>query len=447
MKIIIAGAGEVGYHLAKMLADEDHDIILIDKNEEALEHAEGHLDVNTVKGNSISVNLLEEAGIAQTDMLIAATSSEETNITTAIVGKKMGAKRVIARISNPEFQTEKDKLDLGDLGIDAMVFPEDLAAKEMYRLIKRSSLTDSFEFGEGRLTLTGVILEDDAPIIDKNIVEAVQLIPGLNFTVVAIQRKNQTIIPRGDTLFLAGDHVFIISHPERLGDIMNLTGKRKVQIRNIMILGGGLIAELFAKKTQHKYNVKLIEGDRERCFELANGLSQTLVIHGDGSDVELLEEEGISEMDAFIAVTENSDTNIISSLVARNHGVSRTIALVENIDYISLSQNIGIDTLINKKLITVNNIFRYVREGKVAALTSLHGVDSEILEFIVEKDSKITEWPIKNLVDFPREAVIGGIIRGKKAIIATGDLQIQEDDHVVVFTLSSSIHKIEKFFK
>jgi trk system potassium uptake protein TrkA len=214
-----------------------------------------------------------------------------------------------------------------------------------------------------------------------------------------------------------------------------------------MILGGGLIAELFAKKTQHKYNVKLIEGDKDRCFELANALNQTLVIHGDGSDVELLEEEGISEMDAFVSVTQNSDTNIISSLVARNHGVTRTIALVENIDYISLSQNIGIDTLINKKLITVNNIFRYVREGKVAALTSLHGVDSEILEFIVHKNSKITEAPIRDLIDFPRQAVIGGIIRGKKAMIATGNLQIQEHDHVVVFTLTSAIHKIEDFFK
>jgi trk system potassium uptake protein TrkA len=333
------------------------------------------------------------------------------------------------------------------LGIDAMVFPEDLAAKEMLRLIKRSSLTDSFEFGDGRLTLTGVILEDNAPIINKNIVEAVQLIPGLNFTVVAIQRKEKTIVPRGDTHFLAGDHIYFISHPERLGDIMNLTGKRKVQIRNIMILGGGLIAELFAKKTQAKYHVKLIESDRNRCYELADKLNQTLVIHGDGSDVELLEEEGISEMDAFIAVTQNSDTNIISSLVARNHGVMRTIALVENINYISLSQNIGVDTLINKKLITVNNIFRYVREGKVAALTSLHGVDSEILEFVVHKESKITRAPIKDLHDFPREAVIGGLVRGKKAMIATGDLQIQEDDHVVVFTLSSSIAKIESFFK
>lgn len=447
MKIIIAGAGEVGYHLAKMLADEEHDIVLIDRDEDSLAHAEAHLDVNILKGNSISISLLEEARVSHADMLIAATSSEETNITTAIMGKKMGAKRVIARISNPEFQTEKDKLDLGELGIDAMVFPEDLAAKEIFRLIKRSSLTDSFEFGNGKLTLTGVILEDEAPIINKNIIEAVQLIPGLNFTVVAIQRKAKTLIPRGDTPFLAGDQVYFISHPERLGDIMKLTGKRKVQIRNIMILGGGLIAELFAKKAQHKYNVKLIETNKERCFELANELNQTLVIHGDGSDVELLEEEGITEMDAFIALTPNSDTNIISSLVAKNHGVTRTIALVENIDYISLSQNIGIDTLINKKLITVNNIFRYVREGKVAALTSLHGVDSEILEFIVKKNSKITEAPIKSLTNFPRDAVIGGLVRGKKAMIATGDLQIKEHDHVVVFTLSSSIQKIESFFK
>ncbi len=447
MRIIIAGAGEVGYHLAKMLADEEHDIILIDRAESALQRASNHLDVITLRGSSISIQLLEEARVADADLLIAATSSEETNISTAIIAKHLGVKRTIARISNLEFQIEKEKLDLNQLGIDAMVFPEDLAAKEISRLIKRSALTDSFEFGGGKLTLTGVILEEEAPIIDKTIVEAVKLVQGLKFTVVAIHRNGETIIPRGETVFEAGDHAYFISHPERLGDIMKLSGKTKVGIKNIMILGGSLIARLFAQKSQHKYNLKLIEIDREKCYDLADELKETLVIHGDGSDVELLEEEGISEMDAFIAVTGNSETNIISSLVAKTHGVQRTIALVENIAYINLSQNIGIDTLINKKLITVNNIFRYVREGEVAALTSLHGIDSEVLEFVVKKDSKITQSPIKNLVGFPREAVIGGIIRKQKSFIASGNIQIKADDHVVVFSVPNCIHQVENFFK
>lgn len=447
MKIIIAGAGEVGYHLAKMLADEEHDIALVDKREEALAHAESHLDVSTVRGNVISISILEEAGVRDADLLIAATSEEEVNITTAIIGKSLGAKRTIARISNPEFQDQSDKLDLHDLGIDAMVFPEDLAAKEIFRLVKRSNLTDSFDYGGGRLTLTGIKLGKQAPLAGKNVRDAISIIPGLKFTVVAILRDGDTVIPRGDTIFQAGDTMFFISHPERLDDLRKLAGKEKIDIKKIMILGGSLIGRITAKLLESKYQVKLIESNKNKCFDLANELSQTLVLHGDGSDVELLEEEGISEMDAFIAVTGNSETNIISSLVAKGRGVERTIALVENIDYISLSKNIGIDTLINKKLITVNNIFRFVREGNVAALTSLHGVASEVLEFIVQPKSKVTTAPIKNLQGFPRNAVIGGVIRDGKSFIVDGNTHVRENDHVVVFSLPSCIHKIEEFFK
>jgi len=356
MRIIIAGAGEVGFHVAKMLANEDHDIVIIDVNEERLSHTESHIDVGTLRGNAVSIRLLEEAGVKHADLLISATSSEETNITTAIIGKHLGAKRTIARISNPEFQIEKEKLDMQMLGIDAMVFPEDLAAKEIFRLIELSSATDSFEFGDGKLTLTGMIVEKHAPIVGKSLIEAVKMIPEIQFTVVAIQRNNRTIIPRGDTHFQQGDHIYFISNPSCIQHIIRLTGQSGVQIKNIMILGGGLIGRLFAKMIEKHYNVRLIELNKDKCFSLAEELKETLVIHGDGSNVELLEEEGIEDMDAFIAVTGDSETNIISCLVAKNHGVQRAIALVENIDYISLSQNIGIDTLINKKMIAIRHI-------------------------------------------------------------------------------------------
>ncbi|MCB0836431.1 MAG: Trk system potassium transporter TrkA [Bacteroidetes bacterium] len=446
MKIIIAGAGDVGFHLAKMLSHEDHDIMLIDHVEERLTYAESHLDVGVLKGNSISIQLLEQAGVKGSDLVIAATSSEETNITTAIIAKHLGAKRTIARISNPEFQIEKEKLDLHQLGIDSMVFPEDLAAAEIKRLIKRSSLTDSFEFGEGKLSLTGLILEEKAPLVGLNLIEAVKIKPDLEFTVVAIQRGARTIIPRGDTEFAPGDHVYFISLPKSVDELMAFAGKERIDIRKIMILGGSLIGREFAKRVQSEYKVKIIDYDKEKCYELADELVEAMVIHGDGSNVELLEEEGIEEMDAFIAVTGDSEDNIISCLVAKNHGVKRTIALVENIDYISLSQNIGIDTLINKKMITVNNIFRYVREGTVASLTSLHGVDSEILEFIVHHNCHVAETPIKKL-KFPRDAIIAGVIREEEGFIANGNTMIESGDRVVVFTLPSAVHKVEKFFK
>lgn len=446
MRIIIAGAGEVGFHVAKMLSHEDHDIVLIDKQEDRLEYAESHIDVSVLKGNSVSIKRLEEAGIREADLLIAVTNSEETNITSAIIAKHLGVKRTIVRISNPEFQIEKEKLDLNALGIDSMVFPENLAAEEIYRLIKFSALTDSFEFGDGKLTLTGLVVEKGAPLSGKNLIEAVRMNPHLEFTVVAIQRNDRTIIPKGGTSFQDLDHAYFISRPEAIQELMELCGREQVEIKNIMILGGSLIGREFAKRVQHKYKLKLIDADRKKCFELADELAEAMIIHGDGSDVEFLEEEGIADMDSFIAVTGNSETNIISCLVAKSHGVKRAIALVENIDYINLSQNIGIDTLINKKMITINNIFRHVREGQVEALTSLHGVDSEVLEFIVHPSCKVANTPIKKL-QFPREAIIAGVIRNEESFIAKGDTYIEDGDRVVVFTLPGAVHKVEKFFK
>lgn len=446
MHIIIAGAGEVGFHVAKMLSHEDHDIVLIDLEGERLSYAESHIDVRTLKGNSLSIQLLEDAGVRKADLLISATSSEATNITTALIGKHLGAARTIVRISNPEFQLDKEKLDMAQMGIDSMVFPEDLAAKEIKRLIDRSTLTDAFEFGQGKLALTGLVLEDRASLVGQNLIEAVKTNPALQFTAVAIQRSGRTLIPRGDTSFQAGDHAYFISKPDCVDDVMRMAGKEAFKIRNIMILGGGLIGREFAKLVSGAYQVKLIDANRDKCFALADELSHVMVIHGDGSNVELLQEEGIEDMDAFVAVTGDSETNIISCLVAKTHGVKRTIALVENIDYISLSQNIGIDTLINKKVITINNIFRHVREGNVASLTSLHGVESEVLEFVVHGKCQIVDVPVKKIT-FPRGAIIAGVIRGEDSFIANGNTVIQDGDRVVVFSLPGAIHQVEKFFR
>ncbi len=446
MHIIIAGAGEVGFQVAKMLAHEDHDIVLIDKFDERLTYAESHIDVGVLKGNAISIRILEEAGIRQADLLICATSSEETNITTALLGKHLGAKRTIVRITNPEFQSKKEKVDLSDLGIDSMVFPEDLAAKEIFRLVELSALTDSFEFGGGKLSLTGLIIEENASLVGQNMVEAVKANPHLSFTVVAIQRKGKTIIPKGDTVFRAKDHAYFISKPGCIQELMDMGGKQRINVHDVMVLGGSLIGKEFARLAEQKYKVKLIEQNREKAFELADELAGCMVINGDGSNVEFLEEEGIAEMDAFIAVTGDSETNIISCLVAKNHGVKRTIALVENMDYISLSQNIGIDTLINKKMIAINNIFRHVRAGQVAALTSLHGVESEVLEFIVHSACEIAGIPLRKM-NFPRNAIVAGVVRGEQSFIANGETTIEAGDRVVVFTLPGAVHKVEKFFK
>lgn len=446
MKIIIAGAGDVGFHLAKLLAYEEHDIALIDLDPELLQSASNTLDVATVRGSSTSYSVLEEANIESADLLISVTASEETNITTAIIGKHLGAKRTIARIRNLEYLLNKDKLDLKELGIDEVISPESLAAKEIKRLLKEAALTDSFEFDNGKLTLLGVTIDENSAFLGLKLSESTQSNPDQNFVTVAILRGQETIIPRGDNQYRLGDHAYFIAEPEGINKIMELSGKPRVGIKNVMILGGSKVGYHTAKRLSRKFNVKLIEKDKNKAFELADELKNVMVINGDGRDVDLLQEEGIENMDAFIAVTGNSETNIMSSLVAKKHGVNKTISLVENIDYIHLSQDIGVDTMINKKLIAANFIFRYIRQGNVISLTSIHGVDAEILEFIVNAGSKITADTIKQL-DFPKGAIIGGVVRQGVGQTAMGNFQLLPKDRIVVLCRPKCIQKVEEFFK
>ncbi|MFY0607877.1 MAG: Trk system potassium transporter TrkA [Cyclobacteriaceae bacterium] len=446
MRIIIAGAGDLGFHLAKLLAFEEQDIILIDQDTATLEHASNHLDVHTIRGSSTSIKILEEANVSKADLLIAVTSIEETNLATAIIGKTLGAKRTIARISNIEFLHQREKCDLKSLGIDEIISPESLAAREIKRLVKQSALTDTFEFDKGMLSLIGVTVDENSDLLEKTLTETAYLNPDHNFTTVAILRDNQTIIPHGDNKFQLNDHAYFITEPSGTERVMSLSGKEQIAIKNIMILGGSKVGINTAKQLSKKYKIKLIEQDKEKCFELADELPDTMIINGDGRDIDLLKEEGIDHMDAVIAVTGNSETNIISCLMAKNNGVAKTIAAVENIDYIHLSQNIGVDTLINKKLIAANFIFRYIRKGEVINLTSIHGVDAEILEFEVQEGSKILEQELRNL-EFPKTAIIGGVIRKGLGQTVRGNFSFQPKDRVVVLSKSECIHKVEGFFK
>ena len=446
MRIIIAGAGDLGFHLAKLLAYEEQDIIIIDQDSAVLEHAANNLDVSTIRGSSTSIAVLEEANISKAELLIAVTSSEETNLTTAIIGKNLGAKKTIARISNIEFLQQKDKLDLKAIGIDEIISPESLAAREIKRLLKQSAMTDTFEFEKGMLSLIGITVDENSELKDKTLTETAYLNPDHNFTTIAILRDNETMIPHGDTKFKMGDHAYFIAEPTGIDRVMSLAGKERFEIKNIMILGGSKVGINTARQLSKKYKIKMIEADKDKCFQLADELPDTMVINGDGRDTNLLKEEGIDRMDAFIAVTGNSETNIISSLVAKKHGVRKTIALVENMDYIHLSQSIGVDTLINKKLIAANFIFRYIRRGEVLSLTSIHGVNAEILEFEVKPGSKILTSELRNL-NFPKTAIIGGVIRKNIGYSVRGNFAFEPKDRVVVLSNPDCIHTVEGFFK
>jgi len=282
-------------------------------------------------------------------------------------------------------------------------------------------------------------------VVDRTIKETSALNPNFNFIPIGIQRDGETLVPRGDTRFLLGDHIYFLSLPPGLDEIIKLTGKEEHRIKNIMILGGGKVGMNTVEKIRKRRKIKVVEQNAERCNNLADKYSDILVINSDGHDVRVLEQENIDEMDAFIAVTGNSETNIMACLMAKDQGVKKTIALVENMDYINLSQNIGIDTLINKKLIAANNIFRYVRQGDVISIAAVHGFDAEILEFNASENSKITSKKIRDL-KFPKQAIIGGILRNGVAQIVNGDDQIQANDKVVVLSEYAVIKEVEKFF-
>ena len=448
MKIIIAGAGEVGFHLAKLLSYESQDITLIDSDKESLSYADNHLDIRVLKGDATSIGILEEARVGQSDLVIGVTSSETTNLTLCMLAKQLGCKRTIARISNTEFIENKERLRFSDLGIDELISPERLAATEIQLLINQSAFNDTYEFEEGKLIMVGICLPSGAPFVGKTVKDAAETFSEVHFMPIAIKRSGTqfTIIPRGDSIFHAEDQVYFITSKEGVEELYKMTGTVKKDIKNVMILGGSKVGQKTARDLcSRKFNVKLIEKDKQKATDLAEQLPNALVINGDGRNVELLEEESLSAMDAFIAVTGNSETNIMSCLVAKSKDIKKTIALVENMDYFQLSHSIGIDTLINKKLLAANNIFRYIRKGEVVAMMRLNNLNAEILEFIVKPNSAVSGKLIRE-IDFPRLATIGGVIRDGEGVIALGAFKITEGDRVVVCCLPSAIPKIEKLF-
>ena len=450
MKIVIAGAGDIGFHLAKLLSAEKQDIILIDTNQEVLDYAQSHLDVMTIRGDSASLEVLRRAEIAKANLFLGVTTSEKNNIFSAILAKKMGAGQTIARVNNPEFLAEEEKNNFAELGIDSLISPLQLAAKEIYRLIKHERVTDIFDFEDGKISLVGLTLDDHSNFLNRTIRDVFPVAANGNGNAnvckpIAILRGNQTFLPHETTFLRQNDHLYFITKKHQIDGVVNMAGKEKRKIRNVMIIGGGNMALSTAELLEDEYNVTIVEKDKEACKDLIERLHHSLVIQGDFTNFELLKEEGLSSMDVFIALTGNTETNILSSLVAKNCGVGKTIAQVENIEYTHISQNIGIDTLINKKLIAANNIFRYVRKGHVEAITSLHGVDAEVIEFLVTKSNRLTKKPLRDL-HLPESALVAGVIRGDESMLVDEEFQLQIGDKVIIFTLPEAIGKVEKLF-
>ena len=444
MKIIIAGAGDVGSYLAQMIANEEQDTYLIDNDGKKLEKVTQHNDIFGIKADATDVTVLKEAGIKDCDLLIAATSSEKTNLLVCILAKKLGAKRTICRISNFEEISNDLRTFYQEIGIDHIISPVENAAQEIHQLIKHESFLDNYDFEGGKLSIFSIQINKNSPIAN-NCVLASSEFHNLSFKPLAILRAGETILVQAETIFLEGDIVYFISSPKGYETIPLICGQQDFDIKDVMILGASSIGVLTAEKLEKKYQVILIEQDENKCNEIALRLKKTLVIHGDGTDVNLLEEQNIQNMDAFIAVTGDSEINIISSLVAKSHGVRKTIAGVENIDYIKLSHTIGIDTLINKKVIAANDILKYIRKGDVNSIATLN-LDAEVIEFTVKEGSKISSKQLKYL-DLPKMVNIAGVVRQGKGFIPFGDFKLEAGDRAIVLTNDETIHIIEKFFE
>ncbi|MBQ6253611.1 MAG: Trk system potassium transporter TrkA [Bacteroidales bacterium] len=452
MKIVIQGAGEVGSHLAKMLRQEANDITIIDENPQRLKNITAIADVMAIQGQPSSLRVMREADVQNADLFISVVPfvPQDVNIVSALIAKNLGARKVTARIDDNDFLTAENKLIFKQMGIELMFCPEKLAADEIFDILKHSSTTESMDFARGKLQVEVFKLEEDSPLLDMKIAEfaAITTKDELQFRVIAISRGGKTIMPKFDTKLMYHDLVFIIATREGIRFLMKFLGKNHVETDNVMILGGSKIAELAAEQLSKKVSlVKILEKDRDRAVALSEKLpDNVVVVVGDGRDSGLLLEEGVRECDAFLALTGRDEANVLACVSAKKFGVERTIAEVENIEYIHLAEEMGVDSVINKKLITAGRLFKFTLSGKARLVKYMSGTDAEVLEYTVPPGSAITKGALKDLT-FPKDSVIGGVIRGSESMIAVGSTRIEEYDRVVVFALPHAVKEVDRFFK
>lgn len=446
MRIIIAGAGDVGTHLAKMLSSEFHDIAVIDPDPGKLHYIETSYDLITARGSVTSFQVLKDVEIRRCDLFISVTQFEDTNITGAILAKKLGAKKTIARIDSSEYLLAHNREHFTALGIDYLIYPERIAAKEVITLLNKTSTTDFVDYAGGKMALYAIKLDKNAPVINKSLMDIAKQNVNADFRAVAITREGNTIIPDGCDKLRLNDLVYVLTSPSGIHDILKYSGKEDIPVKNLMILGGSRIGIRTAKDMERRCNIKLIEINKEKCNSITEVVENTLVINGDGRDIDFLREAGISNMDAFLAVTGSSEANILASLTAKKLGVKKVICEVENFDYISFAESMGVDTIINKKISAASRIFRFTMGDSVSSIKFLTGTDAEILEYIARPGSPITRGPLKNL-DLPKDAMIGGVIRGKSSFITHGNTQVKPNDIVIVFALPSAIYKLGRLFR
>ena len=434
----------MGTHLAKMLSGNGHEITVVDVDPKALAEIDSLVDVVTVEGDTTQFSVLRKSGVRKCDLFIAVRSVENDNILSAVVAKQMGAKKAIARVDSSEYLEPNSKEVFIDMGIDYIFYPEHIAAREVINLLGHTSTTEYVEFSGGKLSLVAFRLELTSPLLGTKVIDE-NIDEDIDYRTVAIVRGSQTIIPKPDDHYEEGDMVYVIVRNNATQRVLEQSGRNDVTIRNMMILGGSRIGVRIASELQDDVNVKLVDYNAEKAFRLAEFLDKTLIINEDGRDTEAMIEEDIAGMDAFVAVTGRSETNILAAMLAKRMGVKKVIAEVENINYISLAESIGVDTIINKKFITASNIFRFTMATDVQTVKCLTGSQSEVMEFIVKPNSPATKGTIKE-IGLPDDAIIGGVVRGDRVFIAVDDTRINAYDRVVVFSMPDSVMRVAEYF-
>lgn len=445
MKIVIAGAGDMGTHLAKMLSGNGHDLTVVDVDPKALVEVGNLVDVVTVEGDTTQFSVLRKSGVRRCDLFIAVRSVENDNILSAVMAKQLGAKKAIARVDSSEYLEPNSKEVFIDMGIDYLFYPEQIAAREVINLLGHTSSTEYVDFAAGKLSMVAFRLELTSPLLGRTVVDPEYNDEDLEYRIVAIVRGSKTIIPSNEERFEEEDMVYAITRHNATHRVVELSGRREVEIRNMMILGGSRIGVRIANELQDDVNIKLVDYDADKAFRLAEMLDKTLIINEDGRDTEAMMEEDLSGMDAFVAVTGRSETNILAAMLAKRMGVKKVIAEVENINYISLAESIGVDTIINKKLVTASNIFRFTMTTEVQTIKCLTGSQAEVMEFIVKPNSPATKERIRDL-GLPEGSIIGGVVRGDRVFIAVDDTQINAYDRVVVFAMPDAVMSVAEFF-
>jgi trk system potassium uptake protein TrkA len=442
---VIAGAGEVGTHLARMLSNVGHEVTVIDEDLRKLEGIAALSDVLSVEGDFTTFAVLNKASARKADLFLAVSQDENANILAAVLAKQLGVRKAIARIDHNEYLSPGNKEVFINMGVDYLFYPEQMAADEVINLLGHARTSEFVDFSGGKLSLVVFRLDESSPLVDRTLIEATRDRDHLPYRTVAISRDGTTIIPRGGDSFRVGDTIYVIVRQDALDEVVEFSGKTRITMKNVMILGGSRIGIGVARALQNRVNVKLVEYNKEKAYRLTELLEKTLIINQDGRDTEALLDEGLSSLDAFVAVTGRAETNILTAMLAKRMGVKKVVAEVENLDYITLAESMGIDTIINKKRIAASNIFRFTMNTDVQAIKCLTGSEAEVLEFIVKPNSPATRENIRNL-NFPPGATIGGIVRGEEVFIGVGDFEIRAYDRVVVFALPDAIPNVGRFF-